>query len=321
MQTGNDPRTPLPSILGHEGVGYVREWNGNPADANGNPLREGDLVTWNRGVTCGKCYFCREIGQPSLCPNRWVYGISHPCTRPPYLNGCYAQAIILAPGTEIYPLPSDVDPCLMVPASCSGATIAHAFDLLSPDVGRNIVIQGPGPLGAFAVLFAVELGFETIVVIGDANDRQRLGICRQLGAAKILRLQELPEKERRDAVLDLTDGRGADAVIEATGHPAAVEEGLKLLRSGGEYISAGFGDPAGSISLDCFHDLVRPNRRIQGVWVSDARHLSQALDLTLSHLDLVALMITDRLPLSEANEALRRVKEKESLKVVMTPEI
>jgi threonine dehydrogenase-like Zn-dependent dehydrogenase len=62
-----------------------------------------------------------------------------------------------------------------------------------------------------------------------------------------------------------------DYAIEAAGQTNAVREGLKLVRTGGAYVSVGFGEPNDSVNIDCF-DIVRRNLRYQGIWVSDTRH-------------------------------------------------
>ena len=76
MWKGEDPRTPLPIILGHEGVGRIAAMNGVHHTVDGKPLHEGDRVLWNRGVTCGECFACKVLLKPWLCENRKVYGIN-----------------------------------------------------------------------------------------------------------------------------------------------------------------------------------------------------------------------------------------------------
>ena len=70
MQQGQDPRLALPMSLGHEGVGQIVQMNGEKQTALGEELKVGDMIIWNRGVLCGKCYYCTIAHQPSLCENR-----------------------------------------------------------------------------------------------------------------------------------------------------------------------------------------------------------------------------------------------------------
>lgn len=317
MWRGHDERTPLPIILGHEGVGIVEEVRGKRTCLNGAPIKPGDRLAWNRGITCGRCYFCAVAKEPSLCENRKVYGINRPANVAPYLNGCYARHIILTKDTDLVKIDQSVDPSILVAASCSGATVAHGFDLCPPKPGDVVLVQGPGPLGLFAIAFARAHGASEVVVIGGS--RNRLEICEQFGASVILNRKTLDPADRKQAVMDLTHGRGVDLVVEAAGQPEAVGEGLSLLRRGGTYLSTGFSQPPATASVDFFQDVVKKNARVQGVWVSDAGHLHRAINLVLQNQELFAKIVTHRFPLEQGNGALRAMESREALKAVLNP--
>jgi len=181
MQKGIDPRLKLPMILGHEGVGEVVEISGEKAYVvDKSPVKIGDKVLWSRGVTCGHCYFCKIKGTPSLCLNRWVYGIHLSCAEPPHLTGNYAQYLPLHPNADLFRLDDAVDIEVFAPASCSGGTTAHAVDLAGIEPGDTVLVQGPGPLGIYATAFAAARGATQIFVIGGTPER--LEICRRMGA-------------------------------------------------------------------------------------------------------------------------------------------
>ena len=317
MWLGKDPRLHLPMILGHEGIGRIAKLRGERHSVRGIPLREGDLIIWNRGVICGRCYFCVVKHTPALCPNRWVYGITTNCADPPYLRGCYAEYILLTANTDILKIEEDIDPAILVSAGCSGATMAHAFDLHSPDVGDTVVVQGPGPLGIFAVAFAKAHGASKIIVIGGTQSR--LELCQKFGATLTINRNETTVDERRQNIMDLTNGRGADVVIEATGSSKAVSEGVGLVRNGGCYLVAGFGNPEGKIELDCFADISRKNIWMQGVWVSDTKHLLEAVKLVIDNADAFAALAVDKFPLTQATQALEAMRNRETLKGVIVP--
>jgi threonine dehydrogenase-like Zn-dependent dehydrogenase len=323
MWTGKDPRTPRPMILGHEGVGEVVDVAGMKRSVEGEPLGAGQAILWNRGVVCGKCYWCTRADQPGLCPERWVYGIHRSIHQPTFLNGCYSEYIVLDAGTDIFTIPKEVDPAVLVPASCSGATMAHGIELCPPQEGDVVVVQGPGPLGIFAVAFARERGAKEIVVIGGAPDRlldqERLEMCRTMGATTLLNLKNLSMEDRRQVVLDRTDGRGADLVIDAVGHPAVTREGMALTRRGGAYLSVGVATPVGTLELDLYQDIALKSLHFQGVWVSHTRHTKQAMDLILSDPERFGTLITHRFPLEEATEALKIVQARKAVKAVLIP--
>jgi len=317
MWEGRDPRIRLPMILGHEGVGEIVEMKGEKQDVYGIPLHQGEKVLWNRGVTCGHCYFCKVKMEPSLCPNRWVYGIHTSCVEPPHLTGNYSEYLLLVEKVDLFKIQSNIELETLVPASCSGATAAHAIDLSRMESGDSVLVQGVGPLGIFAVAFANSLGASQIIGIGGTEER--LKMCQSFGATHLLNRHRFSKKERKEAVMELTHGRGVDIAFEMAGEVDALRECLSLVRMGGACMSAGFGEPHGTIEIDCFHDLGRKNLRLQGVWVSETRHTHMALQLILSHLHEFKKMITHRFPLEKANDAIRAMKTKEAIKAVLLP--
>lgn len=317
MWRGQDPRTPLPIILGHEGVGRVVETAGPRRDIFGQPVTPGDLISWERGVPCGHCYHCAVLHEPSLCAERWAYGIHRSSQTPPFLNGCYATHIILDARTDIIPLSDDDDPATMVVASCSGATAAHTFDLVDLHTGDTVVVFGPGPVGVFSVALARAAGAENVVMIGGTAGR--LELARGAGATTLLDRHATSAAERRDAVLDLTHGLGADLIIEASGAVSAATEGLDLVRCGGALALVGFGTPVGEMTIAPFEQVVRKNVRIQGVWVSDVRHTLRAISVIRQHPDRLAGLVTHRFSLAQATDALEAVERREALKAVLLP--
>lgn len=317
MWKGEDSRTRFPMILGHEGVGEVAAIGGCKCSVDGSQLQEGDLVFWNRGVSCGTCYYCTVLKEPSFCPHRKVPGINVTMSEPPYLNGCYADYIILDSGTNILKVTQSIDPAVLVAASCSGATAAHGFDLVRPNLGETVVIFGPGPIGLFSAAYARRYGSSEIILIGGSQGRLEMGSL--FGATTLLNRKALSETERLEKVMELTAGRGADLVIEAAGSGSALKEGITMTRMGGTVLSIGLSQPGGTFEFDGFKDLTRRNLRLQGVWVSDTRHASQSMNLVLENPDLFARLVTHRFPLSEVNQALKVMDSREAIKAVLLP--
>ncbi|MBC7316607.1 MAG: zinc-binding dehydrogenase, partial [Chloroflexi bacterium] len=217
--------------------------------------------------------------------------------------------------TPLIPLDEEEDPAIWVAASCSGATAAHGFDLSPAHLGDTVVILGPGPLGAFSVALARAQGAGHVVMIGGTPER--LVLCQRLGATHLLNRRTISSQERRDAILALTQGRGADLVVETSGSLSAAREALELARQGGTVSWVGFGAPAGEMPLAPFEAIVRKNLRLQGVWVSDVRHTLQAVHLIHQHREAFAALVTHRFSLSKATEALRCVEAREAMKAVL----
>ncbi len=317
MWRGQDPRTPLPITLGHEGVGCVADIGGSRTTVDGQTLKPGDTIIWNRGVLCGHCYWCTVARTPALCINRWAYGIHRSFKEGSHLNGCYADHLVLHPNTDILLAPKGVAPDVLVAASCSGATAAHAFDLCPCRPGDTVLVQGVGPLGAFAVAFAKACGAREIIAVGGTASR--LAICNTLGATTLIDRNATSAEERKAIVMELTNGRGVDLAIEAAGSTEAFREGPPLVRVGGSYAVAGIAEPRDLVPIDIFRDVARRNLRLQGVWVSDTRHLRQAVALVERDPAAFAGLVTHRFPLSDATLALETVAGRSAMKAVILP--
>lgn len=314
---GEDPRTPKNMIPGHEGVGVIEEISGERKSVNGEQLKVGDRIIWDRGMPCGRCYYCKVLKQPSLCMERKVYGLNQSINDYPYLNGCYSEYIILTSGKDIFKIDEDIDPALLVTAACSGATVCHGFDMHRPSVGNQVLIVGDGPIGIYSVLLAKLSGAGKIIVTGGSE--QRLSFCKEIGADEVINIKQTSLEERREMVLDLTSGRGADFCIEAAGYPESLQETLDLAGMGAVCLSYGFGQPMGTFPFDGHEHLVRKNLKLQGVWVSDTTHTYQAMSIVKNHQEVFRKMVTYRFPLEEANEAISVMEKQEAIKAVLLP--
>lgn len=319
MWEGRDPRTPLPIIPGHEGVGVIEKTGGGKFDIFGEKLKEGDPVMWERGIMCGKCYYCVIKKQPALCPERKTYGLSVGCADAPHLQGCYADYLHLKANTHMIKLDTHASHTTLAAASCSGATAANTVEQCRISPGDAVVVQGPGPLGLFSVAFAMEQGASDVIVIGTARGRRRLELCREFGATHTLIMDETTEDERREFVLDITNGRGADVVLDCAGTAGAVTEGVKLTAPYGVYSMPGVATPIGDITLKAFEDIARRNVRIQGIWVSDTSHLYRAIRLVESGKYPFEKIITHKYTLDKATTAMQKMRNREAMKATLTP--
>jgi len=319
MWRGRDPRTPLPLILGHEGVGEVAEIGGRKTDLFGRPLRPGDPVLWERGVMCGECYHCVIKKQPALCPSRKTYGISYSCDQPPHLLGCYGEYLHLRAGQPVMRIDFDIPPEVLVPATCSGATAAHAVEESGLRPGDVALVIGPGPLGLFSVALLLDAGSSQVWVAGTGADTARLRMAMEFGATNTLNVDEMSGEEVHACLMDKTHGVGVNVIVDCTGHAAVVNRWIDLVAPGGTYSIPGIATPQEEISLELFRTLARKNVRLQGVWVSDTGHLWRAANLVASGRHPFERLITHRFPLREATRALEVTESRQSVKAVLLP--
>ena len=142
-----------------------------------------------------------------------------------------------------------------------------------------------------------------------------------MGADLTLDLDATTKVERVAAVRGVTGGRGADVVIEASGNPQAVPEGLELLRDGGTYVVAGHYTDAGDVALNPHIHINRKQAVVKGQWGTDFHHLVGALRLLGRHSQRLpfASVIGGRYTLEEAGQALEDVAALRVTKAIITP--
>jgi threonine dehydrogenase-like Zn-dependent dehydrogenase len=313
---------PLPVILGHETAGRIEALgDGLTVDWRGQPLKVGDRVTWASSVICGQCYYCRQKNQPTRCVSRKAYGISYCADEAPHLRGGYAESILLRTGTAIFRIPDTVPTDAVIGAGCALVTAIHGIERTTILWGDTVVIQGTGPVGLAALAIAKEAGAARVVAIGGPE--HRLQMAKDFGADAVIDIAAVKDiAERRKLVLDELGPYGADVVIECVGHPEAVNEGIELCRDGGKFLVLGQYADAGTIDFRP-HAITRKQLQVIGSWGFEPRHVHAALGL-LERSDWkrrFANEITHRFPLSEANEALKTVRQWRSGKTVIVPSL
>ena len=307
---------PYPIIPGHVSVGRVRETRGPGIDAAGRPLSEGDAVTFFDVVgTCHRCFYCSAARQPNLCPQRRVYGITFSAREG--LLGGWATSMRLTADTSIFKLPERLATADVIGGGCGLFTGFGAVERSDLRPGDAVVVQGAGPVGLAAAAFARVRGCGPLVVIGDPDERLDLAVA--MGADITLSLSRTSGHDRSASVADLTEGRGADVVIEASGNPAAIPEGFSLLRDGGTYVVAGHYTDAGPVSINPHLDINRKHATVKGRWGTELPHVSSALDLLAHHRLPFARVIGGEYGLEETNQALADVERLAVTKAIIVP--
>lgn len=306
----------LPVILGHEMVGRVVAIGaGANSDSTGQPLAVGDRVLYTH-TACGACFFCTTERKPTLCVNRRAYMYEN-MEQPPYLLGGFAEYGYVLPQAGRVKVPDNVPDELASLSSCALRSVMNALSQVGAiEPSQTVVVQGAGPLGLLATANARVRGARRIIVIGAPA--ARLELAREFGADDVIDIGSTTPAERLARVQALTQGRGADLVLEFTGVPAAFVEGLELCRRGGRYLIVGqLGEGKVEFSPSM---IVKKNLNVIGSFSGDARSYALALDFISKHRDAFpfARMITGRYTLDDVNLALERMKRLEETKPVMT---
>ena len=310
---------PYPIIPGHVSCGRVLESAGPLLDVDGRPVEAGRLVTFYDvfGV-CGSCWHCLVAKAATRCPRRRVYGITTSANEG--LLGGWAGLIELKPGVRVLPLPGGIDALDFMGGGCGLPTGFHAVERAQIALGDTVVVQGSGPVGLNAAIFAQLAGALRVLVVGAPV--ARLGAARRLGAEDVLDVAAVTDPAARVRwVLDRTSGRGADVVIEASGNPAAVVEGLEMLRDAGRYVIVGQYTDAGDVSLNPHRHLNRRHASVLGCWGYEYTHLHRSVLLMARHKDRFRWreLVTREYRLGDAAQALEDMERLAVVKAVIRP--
>ncbi len=285
-----------PRVIGHEFCGRVAEIG---PDVQG--VAVGDFISGESHVSCGHCHLCRQ-GEAHICETLEIIGVDRDGAFAEYVVTPARNAWKMAPG-----VPREVA-AIMDPL---GNAVHTAF--ASDVAGRSVVIMGCGPIGLCAILIARKAGATPTVAV-DVNP-YRLRLATTLGADRVLdaRTEDVPR-----VVRSLTDGAGADVLLEFSGSPQGLHAGLAALRNGG--FAALLGLPHKPIELDLTNEVIFKGVRLAGIF---GRRLwqtwYQATALLAAGLD-IRPVITHRLPLNQFEHAFALMRSGTCGKVILTVE-
>jgi 5-exo-hydroxycamphor dehydrogenase len=311
---GDLPDPPAPIAFGHEAIGRVVALGERVrTDSAGAPLAEGDRLYWTVSGPCGRCYGCTVARNPLDC----VDAVWPPRADTPNPAG-FQQFATIGRRLSFFRVPDDTPSEAVIAFGCAMPTALGGFRRLGHVApASTVVIQGCGPVGLACTVLAGLSPATQVIVIGGAH--ARLEAADRLGATTTISIDIAPA-QRRDAVLDLTGGRGADIVIEAAGHVSAFTEGLDLLAAHGRFLLLGLYSGASEVS---FNPVTINNRNLTvlgslGVDPGDyltTIGLAQRHHARLSFGDLV----THRFPLEQLIEAIEATESGEAVKAVVCP--
>ena len=303
MYRRGHPLVKPPLIFGHEFAGVVAE-----VGRNVTRFKEGQRIVAANSAPCNTCYFCK-IGKPNLCERllETLIGFS--------VSGAYAE-YVRVPASIVkqntYELPNNVsfeEAALLEPLACVVNGNAEA----NIKIGDTVVVIGAGPIGLMHVQLAKISGAKNVICT-DLRE-ERLKIAAEVGADTLINASKEDQLKR---VKEVTNGLGADVVIEAVGLPQTWELAVDMTRKAGRTILFG-GCPSGTkITLDTqrihYEDLT-----IKGVFHHTPLSVKRAYELITSKLFNGRPLITDKMPLSEVEQALQRMIEGKCIKIALQP--
>jgi L-iditol 2-dehydrogenase len=328
--TPAESHTPFPIIPGHEIVGRVAEIGRTASTSlefSGQKLLVGDRVVMCPDILCGKCYYCKNTFGFPLCEKVRGYGNAFCCDEPPHLLGGWSDYIYVRPDAFVYRVPDELDARIAVMAELMAVTynLDKAKELYTMGgegfgSGGTVVIQGVGPMGLMHVAKAHILGAGRIIAI-DRSD-YRLRFAKDFGADDTISLNGTTQAERVEAVRALTDGRGADVVVECTGAAEAIPEGLEMARRGGTYVVAGVFADVGEIPINPHRHFLANQIRLLGMTNHPPSGYVNSMKLLARYRGVFPFdrFVTDEFPLNQIDKAMERAFDIDrAMKVVVTP--
>ena len=322
-----------PVIPGHEPIGTVDKIGSAAAqelEVQGQVLSEGDRVVWSNSIPCGKCYGCRWLAWPKshFCTSEETYGFDN-CEDPrlrPWLTGGFAEYLMIKPKTWVYKVPDELptDVAVLMDALVSIRGVETSMSVV-PVMREGfaqfdtVVIQGAGPVGVLAAFKAKAMGAGKVVMIG--GPKERLKIARKFGADQTIDIAEVKkDSDRIQAIRDATAKIGADLVVECTGFPSAVPEGIEMLRMGGTYVLIGCWANRGPVGIDPSRIVTR-ELHIVGQRYAAPQQYGRDLKFLSKFLKEYPFgeLVTHRFGLDEVGDALRQQGNFGGMKLAVTP--
>jgi len=291
-----------PTLFGHEAAGKIV--------AVGDGVigwSSGDRVVANNSAPCFGCFFCHRH-EYSLCPNLT------------FNNGTFAQYLkVPAPIVQhnLLNIPGDLPDglaALTEPLACVLHGVARC-GIKRGTLGERIVVLGDGAIGLMFVAVLAEAGAEVLLFGGH---QPRLVIGEKLGAVQTFNYHQLSDIPA--FVRELTEGLGADIVIEATGVPSVWELAIACARPGATVNLFG-GCPRDSTITVNTDQLHYSELTLKGVFHNTPEYVRSALELLASRTLPFELLISDQQPLERLEQVFQDMKQRQTIKAAILPNL
>jgi threonine 3-dehydrogenase len=284
-----------PRIIGHEFCGTVAA-----TAPDVTRVHVGDFIAGESHVACGVCQDCRG-GREHICERLEILGVDR--------NGAFADYVAM-PARNAWRLGRGSVPVEVAAVMDPLGNAVHTA-LATDLVGKSVAVIGCGPIGLMAIPVA-QLAGAAFVGASDVRAERRT-LARRVGADLVLdpAKDDVPGRLR-----EATEGVGVDVVLEMSGSPAGIRDGLRALRSGGWMSQLGL--PSRPVEIDLANEVIFKMAHIQGIfgrriwqtWEQATALLGRGLDITP--------IITHRLPLEAFEEAFALLRSGSAGKVILS---
>src|SRR3954467_1617101 len=285
-----------PTPMGHEYCGVVEEVGGA-----GRSVKPGQFVIGSFATSDNTCPNC-EYGYQSSCVRReFITRAQAPVLRVPLADG----TLVPTPG-----VPSDDLIASLLTTSDVLGTGWFAADAANVKPGSTVAVVGGGAVGLLGVLSAKQMGAERIIAMSRHESRQKL--AREFGATEIVTERGDEGVER---IKQLTNGVGADSVLECVGTQESMQQAIRSTRPGG---SVGYVGVPHAVTLDGA-DLFFRHVRLLGGPAPVRRYLPELIALVFNGKINPGKVFDLTLPLAQVAEGYRAMDERRAIKTLLRP--
>jgi 2-desacetyl-2-hydroxyethyl bacteriochlorophyllide A dehydrogenase len=278
----------LPIVPGHEFAGEVVAVGSTVAD-----VRVGERVAADPNIACGACRYCR-IGRSNLCERAEAVGVTRDGAMARYVAVAEANCVVLPEGVP------DAHAALIEPISCA----VHAFDVLRAALASDYLLYGAGPMGLIMVQLARAAGATAIDVVEPNAGRHEAAI--DVGATSVATSAD-----------ELPGVGGRAVVIDCSGVPAAIEDGLTRVSPGGTFVFFGVAADDAEVRLRPHHILMNEISVVASKAVLHSYERAAAL-LFGGVVDASAL-ISHAYPLEQFDDAVAQFRSGAGRKIQVKP--
>ena len=253
----NDPDgTLLPYTLGHENAGWVEEVGSAVSN-----VEVGDAVIVHPLITCGLCRACRA-GDDMHCVAGVFPGLDS--------DGGFAE-LLKTNARAVVKLPAGVEPKDVAAHADAGLTAYHAVKKAVPMLypGSRAVVIGVGGLGHIGIQSLKALSAAEVIVLDRSEEA--LEVAKQLGADETV----VADGSQVEQVMEMTDGRGAEVVLDFVGEMGAEKDGWNITAPAGSHFIIGYG---GTVEVPTI-DIISTERNITGNLVGTYNDLAELMTL------------------------------------------
>jgi L-iditol 2-dehydrogenase len=254
---------------------------------------------------CGHCYLCRT-GNIQICAAKRSPGWG--------IDGAMAEYLVM-PERLLHKVPASMSDEVAAVIEPAANAVHDVLERATVEAGDLVAVVGPGPIGLLAAMAARAAGAREVVIIGrDVDEPLRLPKARELGFGRTVNGQQQNPVE---VVQELSDGRGADLVVECSGSAGGIAMGVDLARKKGRFCAIGLTRPepipfpyskASFKVLDMFFCLSTSYT----CW-------DKTINLVAGGKMNLGAIITHRKPLAEWESVFADIDHQRALKAVLIP--